>query len=447
MIHLVFGARSHVGQLRTKNEDCALVSERVVAIADGMGGPPGGDVASLVAVEALRAAITDPQIDTLADAFQWANAQVWERAADRDLRGMGTTMAALALVHDGADGEPPRLAIANVGDSRIYLLRDGELELRTQDHSLVEEMVRDGRLTAEEAQAHGQRNIVTRAIGIGPTVEVDSWEFEPDTGDRYLLCSDGLFNEVDPQRIAATLRRLADPDEAASELVALANQAGGRDNITCVVVDIVDGAPAGRGAGSFGDRVLVPRADAVQDLAGFQSASGDAGTDDEYYDREAIWESDPDDRDRSMLPATEAADRDRRPRLVTWRAGLFVLAIIAVFAVAAAAVVWYGRGGYFIDIDESGEVAVFQGRPGGILWFDPTFVESTGVDADDLTPVLRSSVEERPQFATFDDARRYLANLAEQLDRARPAPTTTTTTTTTTEAATDTEAAPSPAAP
>ena len=437
MIHLRSGARSHVGQLRDKNQDCAFVSDRVVAIADGMGGPPGGDVASQLAVESLRAAMADPVIDNLSDAFHWANDQVWEKSAERDLRGMGTTMCALALVHDGADGEPPRLAIANVGDSRIYLLRDGELELRTEDHSLVEEMVRDGRITAEEALAHGQRNIVTRAIGIAPTVEVDSWPIEPEVGDRFLLCSDGLFNEVDPNRIAATLRRLADPDEAASELVAMANQAGGRDNITCAVVDVVEGPQPSRGGASFGERVVVPLPDQVSDMAGFLAAApaSAAATD---PDRDDDLDDDPDDdvepSGRSLLPEPELdADLDERSRILTWRTGVFIVAVVTVFAVAAAAVVWYGRTGYFVGVDDdSAEIAVFQGRPGGILWFDPTLVESTGVDIDDLTPVLRDSVEAQPEFTSFDEARRFLANLADQLERSSPPTTVVEDTTTTT---------------
>jgi PPM family protein phosphatase len=427
MIHLSVGAASHVGRQRTQNQDCAFVSEYVVALADGMGGPPAGDVASLVAVEALRDAMANPDITTLAEALEWANSQVWERAAAREYRGMGTTLCAMALVSDGSDGEPPALALANVGDSRIYLLRGGELELRTEDHSLVEEMVREGRLTVEEAMVHGQRNIVTRAIGIAPTVEVDVWETEPEEGDRYLLCSDGLFNEVSEARIAATLRNYRDPTETAHQLVDLANQAGGRDNITCIVVDVVDGPPTRSGFGDTDERVIVPLPDTVGDLAGFRAAAphGTAVGGDEEVGR---------DLGRSMLPPDDHTD-EPRARLVTWRTAVFLLAFIGVFAVAAGAVAWYGRSGYFVGVDADSEIAVFQGRPGGLLWFDPTLVESTGVDIDELTPVLRNSVESQPEFASFDEARRYLANLAEQLERTRPTTTTTTRPTTTTTTA------------
>src|SRR5205807_1797810 len=154
-----------------------------------------------------------------------------------DQRGMGTTLTAVALVNE--DGEE-RLAVVNVGDSRAYLLQQGELEQLTEDHSLVEQIVRDGRLTPAEAQVHPQRSIITRALGLDPEVEVDSWELTPYKGDRLLLCSDGLTNEVTDDEIATTLRAVSDPEEAAKQLVNEARDHGGNDNITCVVVDVVD---------------------------------------------------------------------------------------------------------------------------------------------------------------------------------------------------------------
>ena len=164
---------------------------------------------------------------------------------------MGTTLCALALVQgDGYEA----LGVVNVGDSRLYILKEGELEQITEDHSLVATLERQGRLTRAEAAVHPQRNIVTRALGIDSKVMVDSWEIAPVSGDRYLLCSDGLFNEIDDNRIAATLRKLADPTEAANELVRLANEAGGRDNITCVVVDVL--GDVGEPVTSDGQRIL-----------------------------------------------------------------------------------------------------------------------------------------------------------------------------------------------
>jgi PPM family protein phosphatase len=165
---------------------------------------------------------------------------IFEKAgADGELHGMGTTLCALRVV-PGADGEGDELAWINVGDSRVYLYRDDQLIQLSRDHSLVEDLLRDGQLTEEEAAVHPKRNIITRALGIDVDVDVDGSTVIPFTGDRFLLCSDGLFGEVSNDQIAAVLRRLADPTEAADELVRLANEAGGRDNITVVIVEVVD---------------------------------------------------------------------------------------------------------------------------------------------------------------------------------------------------------------
>ncbi|MBK5224864.1 MAG: Stp1/IreP family PP2C-type Ser/Thr phosphatase [Acidimicrobiia bacterium] len=444
MIRFAVGAASDVGRRRTVNEDCAFVSERVVAVADGMGGHEGGEVASEVAIDVLRSAIVDQGIDSLAEAVAHANVAVWERSGEEGLRGMGTTMCVLAVVGPDADGRTS-LALSNVGDSRVYVVADAELERLTEDHSLVEGLVREGRITSEEAAVHPQRNIVTRVLGIAETVEIDSWELEPRPGDRYLLCSDGLFNEVDESRIAATLRRLADPQEAAHELVSLANQGGGRDNITVVVADVVD--DDGSVAGGFGDRVVRPRRDQVVDLAGFSSVIADRGH--SAVDGDGAAAAAEEDDERSMLPRVAAAPREKGTGWFTWRSILFVLLVIAVFATAAGAVAWYAQNGYFVATDDDGEIAVFQGRPGGLLWFEPKFVESTGVELSELTPVLRDRIEAEPTFASFDEAEAYLANMAEQLERSggsEPATTTTSTSssiTSTSTTSTSTTTAPS----
>ena len=204
-----------------------------------MGGHQGGEVASAIAVETLEAVITEPTVDSVVDAVKEANRRIFARAADDDdLRGMGTTLVAIALVNRGGDDE--EVAWINVGDSRAYLLRDGELTQLSQDHSLVEDLRRGGQLSEEEAAVHPQRNILTRALGIDHDVQVDTGSLLPFTGDRFLLCSDGLFNEVDRDTIIETMVLADAPDDAAADLVRLANAGGGRDNITCVVVDVTD---------------------------------------------------------------------------------------------------------------------------------------------------------------------------------------------------------------
>src|SRR3954454_4745065 len=238
MTELRAGGATDTGLVTAHNEDNSLADERLFAVADGVGGHKAGEVASQTAVDTLQREFTEPTTDGLIDAVKTANRTVWDLAeSNPDQRGMGTTLTALALVNE--DGEE-RLAVVNVGDSRAYLLQQGELEQLTEDHRLVEQLVREGQLTPEEAKVHPQRSIITRALGLDPEVEVDSWELTPYKGDRILLCSDGLTNEVSDDEIASTLRSVSDPEEAARQLVNEARDHGGSDNITCVVVDVID---------------------------------------------------------------------------------------------------------------------------------------------------------------------------------------------------------------
>ena len=232
------GSASDVGRVRTVNQDLPLIRPDLYAVADGMGGHVGGEVAARVAVETLDQAFGRvPTVDGLREAFSEANAAVWhESQSNRDLRGMGTTLTAMALV-GGPEGRDV-LALANVGDSRAYVFSGGEITQVTDDHSLAEERMRQGEMTEEEAAVHPQRHILTRALGVSAEVEADMWELELHTGDRVLLCSDGLTNEVGSDEMAGILGEVADPEEAAQRLVDAANGHGGADNITVVVVDV-----------------------------------------------------------------------------------------------------------------------------------------------------------------------------------------------------------------
>ncbi len=232
------GSATDVGRVRTVNQDMALERDNLYAVADGMGGHVGGEVAARVAVETLEHAFErSPSVTGLRQAFSEANAAVWERSqSDADLRGMGTTLTAMALV--GGAGGHDVLALANVGDSRAYVFSDGRIAQVTDDHSLAEERMRHGEMTEEEAAVHPQRHILTRALGVSPEVEADMWELELRTGDRVLICSDGLSNEVGTEEIADILGAVDDPGDAALRLVQTANEHGGADNITVVVVDV-----------------------------------------------------------------------------------------------------------------------------------------------------------------------------------------------------------------
>lgn len=228
-----------VGRQRHANEDAYLLDPPLFAVADGMGGARAGEVAARLAAGALEEA--SRSVEDVAALIDEANRRIWERSlADPRTAGMGTTVTA-ALV-DGAAG---RVTIGHVGDSRAYLLRDGELEQLTSDHSLVAELVEGGVLTPEEAERHPQRSAITRALGTEPTVEVDVFTIDGRSGDLFLLCSDGLSSMVDDETVATVIRDAeGDPAQAAEALVAAANARGGQDNITVVLFELLAGDPA-----------------------------------------------------------------------------------------------------------------------------------------------------------------------------------------------------------
>jgi protein phosphatase len=359
-LKLVAAGVTDVGRIRDGNEDDFLVDARtsLVAVADGMGGHRAGEVASATALEALRAAVASGQ--PLRDAMAGANDAVLEKSgADQDLQGMGTTLTAGTL----AAGR--NLLVGHVGDSRAYLVRDGKLTQITNDHSLVEEMVREGELTPEQAEVHPQRSIITRALGIDPAVEVDVYPVELRPGDRILLCSDGLTTMVRPDEIARILARESDPERAAQALVDAANAAGGEDNVTALVVDAVedDSAPAPSAA---------PEAD-----------------------------------------ATGVAHRRGRRR--GWgrriaRTLLWVVPVLAVLALAFGAVAWYARGTYFVGFDKS-RVTIFKGRPGGVLGWDPTVERRTTIDVTDLVESEKAAVDDKKTFSSRGGADDYVRRL------------------------------------
>ncbi|MEQ8717960.1 MAG: Stp1/IreP family PP2C-type Ser/Thr phosphatase [Acidimicrobiales bacterium] len=232
-----WGSGTDVGHVRSVNQDNLVVAAGFFAVADGMGGHRGGEVASLIAVEALVESLGETRrVDDYVTAVRAANEAILQRASeDPDLYGMGTTLCTLGLVDvDGVE----QLAVTNVGDSRVYRYVDDHLAQVTLDHSLVEDLLRQGRLSPEEARDHPQRNVLTRALGVSHEVEVDTFLLPVIHGDRFMLCSDGLFNEVSEPDIAATLGTVDDPEVAAQDLIDAANRAGSRDNITVVIVDV-----------------------------------------------------------------------------------------------------------------------------------------------------------------------------------------------------------------
>jgi protein phosphatase len=228
--------RTDTGRQRRGNEDSSLARPPVFVVADGMGGAQAGEVASQIAVEAFEHGLPgegSPE-ERLSSRVQEANRRIHEISrAEHERAGMGTTLTA-AFVDDR------HIAIAHVGDSRAYLYRRGELKRLTRDHSLVGELVRQGKLTEAQAEEHPQRSIITRALGPEPTVEVDTWSYPASAGDVLLLCSDGLTSMIAEERIGEILGQARDLDTAGDQLIAEANEAGGRDNITVVLFRLED---------------------------------------------------------------------------------------------------------------------------------------------------------------------------------------------------------------
>ena len=416
------GALTDTGRVRTINQDAFLVLEDLglYAVADGMGGHQGGEVASRLALEGLRAAYVDQAADALADAIAEANDRIYEAgSADPNLAGMGTTVVA-AVVLDGEEGDDGnQVLVANVGDSRAYLFRDGDLTQLTEDHSMVADLLREGRISEEEAEVHPQRNIVTRVLGVYDQVEIDFWPVDAVAGDRVVLCSDGLFNEVTDDQITSVLRRLADPQEAAAELVRRANEGGGRDNITVVLLDVVDdGGVAEAASAALADERRRPATSpGGDDLAGFGTALDEPATE--------------------TLPATEGrrwgrkAKTDRPPlrRRLTWRSIAFMVAVVALIIGALATIQWYGTSTYFVGFQDD-EVVIFKGRPGGLLWIDPSLEEETGIDRDEVPETFLDDIEAGKEQSSLARADRYVSNLDRAIEEERRATTTTTTSTT-----------------
>ena len=469
MIRLHSGAATLVGQVRSANEDAHLVADDLVAVADGMGGHRAGEVASAATVQVLETMVGHRSLADLVLAVHMANRTINDRAADDDdLRGMGTTVCVVGVVDE--DGE--HVAVLNVGDSRVYLSADGELRQLTEDHSLVETLVREGRITPEEAEVHPQRNVLTRALGVEALVVVDAWLLAPRDGDRLLLCSDGLFNELDDGRIAALLAEADEPAETARRLAAEADGAGGRDNIPAVVVDVLD---VGRGPEALDGRYrriatptvdlddhfhdptndtatvpLVPispvPASTVQEDDELDDDAGGSGDQTETPDASDDDAGDADTGDDAPLDPTPSAggedgdgddpgDGDGKRR--SWRTPAFVLAVLVVLVAAFGIVVFNAGQGYFVG-NRGDEVVILRGQPDGFLWVQPQVVRTGDVELSELSPKQQADIEgERRRFDELGEAERYLGNLERSA----------TTTTTTTRPTTTSTTAPPPTTP
>ena len=357
-------AGSDTGRQRRANEDSLLARSPLFVVADGMGGAQAGEVASRIAVEAFQGGLPDggePELE-LADLAQQANARIHELShSNSEQAGMGTTLTAVYV------GELD-IAIAHVGDSRAYCLRDGELLKLTDDHSLVDELIRQGRLTPEEAVEHPQRSVITRALGPEGVVEVDTRSFRGRAGDIYLICSDGLTTMLSEQEIAVLLSAHASLRESGEALIAAANAAGGRDNITVVLLRV---AEAGSDGLSHGDEHVT-----MTGMPAVTTAPEPAAEPAEPL------------RPRDPAP-TQPAGRSKRMR----RAGVTAVMLVVIGLVVAGAYVAL-ESVYFIGTNSRGLVTMFRGvpytLPGNINLYTAEYV--SGVSASTLTAERRRTL-------------------------------------------------------
>jgi protein phosphatase len=405
---LLVGSATDIGLVRTKNQDQVLVSPGLYAVADGMGGHAAGEVASATAISALEAAFgagDQRSAESLVTAARAANRAVWEQARNnRGMLGMGTTLVALAVVEkdDGTSG----LAVAHVGDSRLYLLRGQSFRQLTIDHSLVQELIDDGQITVAQAAVHPQRHVLTRALGVEPSVEVDVIDLSPRYGDRYLLCSDGLSREATDEQIAAVLTRFSDPNEAAKELVALANSRGGNDNITVVVVDVL--ANEGRPESLTALTAEVQ----CEDIPEEGSPAG------EHHAARGA----PGDRRKAKSGAREARPKTvprpasagpLRQGWLTWRVISFLTALCVVIAGAITCLAWYARSAYYVTLSKD-HITIFQGRPGGVLWFQPTLAQRTSYTAYSVLGYSLATLRTGELEPSLAQARLYIYRLVSE---------------------------------
>jgi serine/threonine protein phosphatase PrpC len=400
---LRFAARSHTGLLREGNEDSVYAGPRVLAVADGMGGHAAGEVASAVAIAALAQLDEDVPgsdlLDVLRSSAVSANDHLRDMVSgDPTLDGMGTTLTAFLFAGT-------RLGMLHIGDSRAYLLRDGQLTQITHDHTLVQTLVDEGRISEEEASTHPQRSLITRALDGRSGIEPDLSVREVRAGDRYLLCTDGLTGPVGRNETLQEALGIADPQESCDRLVQLALRGGGPDNVTVIVADVVEGNGVGSSspvvAGAAAESPQAPP-DGIADTAAARARTAEG--------RDVA----PPQRTASAPQVDPPAQRHGR------RTAVISLVVLALLAVGAGAGWAYVRSQYYVGLDGQ-QVAIFRGVDGevGPVRFS-RLEERTELSADRLDPIAASRVEQGIPAGDRAAAVQIVERLVQQFPECEP---------------------------
>ena len=394
-LRLSWGGATDQGRIRANNQDAMYADSGLFVVADGMGGHQGGEVAANLAVRTVAKADRE-SLAQLRDGIIEANRVVHETAIDQpELHGMGTTLTALAV---SREAESPQFVILNVGDSRVYRHRAGQLEQLTEDHSYVAELMRRGELDEDAAAVHPYRNMLTRAIGVHAEVEIDEWLLDPVAGDRFILCSDGVTNELDDSEIAEQLALEQDPSTTAKALVGLANDRGGRDNSTVLIVDV--------------------RVELVD--------STDEDLPEEDDESQSPILAPPDQPNLPESDGEEPSVEQSRSSTIKQRSWLYdrvhitlgTLIISMVLLVTSVAMVttigWYARSGYHVGV-VANHVVIQKGRVGGLLWFEPTLQQWTEIQTVQLTDQDLRRLSDGEQMSDLAEAQDFVANLRTRL--------------------------------
>ena len=396
---------SHVGVVRSTNQDSAFIGQRLLVMADGMGGHAGGDIASATAVHRIRELDTDTDLGPadLEETIYTAQQDIIDRVnSEPVLSGMGTTVTSLIL-----DGD--QFTLAHIGDSRAYRLRGDQLEQVTADHTFVQHLIDTGRLAPEEAENHPQRSVLLRVLGdVEGTSRLDVETFPAQDGERWLLCSDGLSGVVDDAILATTLREISDREACAQKLIDLAIAGGGPDNITCIVADVVeikDDAP-------HLDQHVTLGSASTTDLGSRSETPDTEGLDVKVAEEaEPIEEEEAGEVHRPEMEEVQPA----RSGLHRFFRGTLLLFLLLVVVAGGAWGGWkWTQTQWFIGA-EDGKVAIFQGVPQDLgPWSLYEVNELSDIDVAELEAYFRTRIDETLPARDLEDAHRILDNIREQ---------------------------------